>query len=364
MFNVVYGDILEQDVDAIVVPQLPLEGVLSELTSRIYKAAGFQNMMVAYNMAMNKAKAENERLIFADSYNIALSRCEHPLVVITPGLGLKAKHAIHVVVDTKTWWDGQPGSEREQKEYVLFYCYYRALESALDKLNAKSIVFPLLGTSLLGVPIEFSRTVAKSAINSFCKKRGVRGHTPRGWDKDENYKRMEICLVIPFTEKNSKPTASSVDAYNDTGVFLEHERTLADKTKRSGLDRDAFFRKTSYEYLNRIDNDSKMAELLGFGSDVIHRFKSKQSGSGKGSVPKKWRVIALAIGLGLDDYERFEFIRCAGYEYPAEDLDFQVEKILRSGPMGFVMLNEKLCKINPEYDLTKPAKKEDGQKNR
>lgn len=355
--GVLYGDILEYDVEAIAVPQLPLEGVLCEFTRRVYEAAGFRDMTSEYRRAWARAEQEDKRR-HPKFYDLGFRFT--PSILVTPGLKLNAKYVIHITVSETTWWNEQPKFEQEHKEQTLYKCYQEALDFANRELRVKSIALPLLGTSFLGFPQGFSRTIAERAIRAFSHRNIMNLARERKTYKEG----MEIYLVIPLTKGKAKSPKPETDAYDNTDIFLEYERTLADKTKKSGLDRDAFFRKTSYEYLNRIDNDSKMAELLGFGSDVIHRFKSKQSGSGKGSVPKKWRVIALAVGLGLDDYERFEFIRCAGYEYPAEDLDFQVEKILRSGPMGFVMLNEKLCKINPEYDLTKPAKKQDDQKNK
>lgn len=105
---------------------------------------------------------------------------------------------------------------------------------------------------------------------------------------------------------------------------------------------------------NEISPLKTIAQLIDFSESRISRFKNSQKGSR--SVPHKHRVIALAVAMKLNDYDRFEFIRCSGYEYPADERDFQVEKIMRSGITDFNEVNSTLCAINPTYDLTASVK--------
>lgn len=157
-------------------------------------------------------------------------------------------------------------------------------------------------------------------------------------------------LVIPFR----KPFA---DTFADADIFVEYEHRLAGEMQISGLGKEEYCREKVYEYLGKIDGDSRMAELINYTASGISRFRTGHSKNGNGYCPHRHRVIALAVGMGLSDYERFEFIRCSGYEYPISNLDYQVEKIIRSGIKGFNKINEELCGINPDYALDAPVKK-------
>ena len=173
-------------------------------------------------------------------------------------------------------------------------------------------------------------------------------------------------IIKPILKKNTlneiiKPgyiEKLSPERRFDWSCFIEYERLFEKSIERSGLGKKEFCRKKCYKYLCCIENASKLSNMLGFGSEVITRFKNKQSGLKGGYIPHKKRVIALAIGMELSDYERFEFIRCSDYEYPSEKLDIQVESIIRSGIENFNIINEKLCEIDPDNDLSAPLKKE------
>lgn len=359
-YKVIYGDILEYEVDAIVVPQVPHEGMLSELTTRIYEAAGFQNMMLAYQSAKHKAEREiAEEYSFVDVETICDMDCP-PIVVVTSGFNLKAKNAIHICVRTTNWWDAQADSERKEKEYILYRCYYAVLECAHKEICAKSVALSLLGTDLLGYPQEVSRSIAEKAVTDWLKE-NIPLLPPDCGKGDEAFLKrwkgiddpIKIYIVIPF-EIPRKNTASVSDAYGNTDSFVKFEKILAQKIEGSKYDKDGFFRDTVYNYLNEISPLKTIAQLIDFSESRISRFKNSQKGSR--SVPHKHRVIALAVAMKLNDYDRFEFIRCSGYEYPADERDFQVEKIMRSGITDFNEVNSTLCAINPTYDLTASVK--------
>lgn len=382
-YKVVYGDILEQDVDAIVVPQVPHEGILSELTARIYNAAGYQNMMVAYQSAKYEAEQKISKELSRFDIVSGIEIDSHPIVAVTPGFDLKAKHAIHICVRAENWWDGQFESERKEKEFILYQCYHAVLECAHKTLCAKSIALPLLGTSLLGFPEEFSRIAAESSASGWLKEylpplpqnctQNDKAFIDRWHGRDDP---MKIHIVIPRCVKpeapkalkpaanvpkhNSAPENNNVPEYDDAYIetFLEYEKTFENSIERSGKSRKEYCRIKCAEYLRRIDNPSKLSRSLGFQPSVITRFSNAVSGQGSGNIPKKKRVIALAIGMALSDYERFEFIRCSGNDYPFEKLDDQVETVIRSGIKSFKLINKKLCEIDPDYDLSAPLKKE------
>lgn len=390
MLKVVRGDILEQKVDAIVVPQVPQEGLLCELTTRIYNAAGYQNMMVGYNMAKASAKSEREKDIKAlFRGEIPPSPWETPpLVVVTPGFDLNAKYAIHVCVNATNWWDGQPESERTEKDYFLNRCYNAVLDCAYDKLGVKSIAMPLLGTSLLGFPKEFSRMIAERVIRSWLK-----AHTPpltpdfkvgdeaftrrwRGLDSP-----MTIYIVLPFTNAKTKPTATPAPVYvkpaviptphktpepdgdDDSRLYEDYDKfdKRFDKARKklSGRKLDEYNKKICLEYFSRIPNAAELAKFLGFDKSCITRYKNYFAGLSNKSKPKPKRLIALAIGMRLNSYERYEFFRCATNMYPYDDRIFNhTEKIIRKGTKLFDHINKELCKIDPKFDLTNDKKEQ------
>lgn len=351
--EVVYGDILEQDIEAIVVPEIAGVSIRCELTARIYEAAGYQDMLCEYcnNLYKNRSseKLQNDNDIDYHKLNEICTEAElHSTITVTSGFDLKANYAIHLDICEENWQDSQDDWERYHKECTLSNCYADTLDH-VNKIGVRSIAFPVLGTCFLGVPEDFARLVAENAISSW-----LNAHN----ESDDNF--IKVYLVIPYNQKPKalkapKPAAGEFE-YDD--IFAEYERTFEKNIQQSGLTQKEFCRGKCAEYLRRIDKDSRLAKSLGLKPYVITRFNNAINGKGKGNIPKKKRVIALAIGMGLSDYERFEFIRCSGNDYPYEELDNQVETVIRSGIKTFKLINKKLCEINPDYNLSASLKKE------
>lgn len=349
LYEIVYGDITKLDVEAIVVPESVSEPEPCEITKNIYKAAGFRNLANEYFVKINKPRTpvvlEDDEIDYEQIGIMAAQAELHSTITVTKGYGLKAKYAIHLDVREiiEEWDEGQFATDYYKNQSVIYNCYADALDSA-EKLGVHSVAFPLIGACVLGFQEDYARLIAEYAIAV---------HPDCLLDDGEL---MTAYLVIPYKKplENEKPN----DLYSDADCFVQYERTLSEKVNNSGLRRDEFFKETCYDYLNRIENDSKLADILNINSGVISRFRSAQSKTGSGSVPRnRKRIIGMAIAMGLSDYERFEFIRCTGNEYPAEKLDYQVEKIIRSGIASFAKINEELCRINPAYDLTDSSNK-------
>lgn len=404
-FSVVYGDILEQEVEAIVVPHLYRETRASELTARIYQAAG-ANMEAAYRYASQVAFKEK-----VESYHpLMFTEKNYPLASATPGFGLKAICAVHVNLHAEKWQNEQTDAECAAYTNKLLNCYYTALECAIDKLGVKSVALPLLGTSLLGVPPYVSRIAAERAAASYISKwrwRGNGGDTikilivipndlktqalkapepavrprPRksaAFDLDTPVFKRHAPVLPKLAAPAPKPTAPSEnndvfdedtfidDTFKDGAfiyhdVFEEFETRLSKKIKNSGKTKNEYHMDTCLDYLDCLNapgKKSELAKMLNFNQSTLTKFLDAVKGYG-GNIPRdKKRIIAIAIGIGLedDDYGRFEFIRCSGFDYPSDLLDRQVEKIIRSGARNFRYINEKLCKINPDFDLTQPLR--------
>ncbi len=116
--NIVKGDILEIEADAIVISANPSACVGGELGKKGTSA-------------------------------------------ITPGFKLKSRYVIHTV--PSTWYGGY---EKEAK--YLTRCYWSALEIASEK-ELNSVAFVLLGTGYNRVPVDDACKIARDAINGWLE---------------------------------------------------------------------------------------------------------------------------------------------------------------------------------------------------
>ena len=192
--EVVYGDILEQNVEAIVVPEIAGCSVRCELTARIYEAAGYQNMLCEYSGNLRE-KSNASRLQIDDDIDyyklneICTEANLHPIITVTSGFDLKANYAIHLDISEENWQYSQDDWDRYHKESTLSNCYADALY-CVKKLNVRSIAFPVLGTCFLGIHEDFARLIAENAISSW-----LNAHNR------PNEASINVYLVIPYNRK-------------------------------------------------------------------------------------------------------------------------------------------------------------------
>ena len=139
--KIVRNDITKMEADAIVNTANPRPQVGDGVDSRIYEAAGFEQLL-----------AEREKIGYIQRGDAAA----------TPGFNLPAGYIIHAV--GTSWSDGNHG-ERE----ILKSAYSRSLKLA-EELKCKSIAFPLLSSGNYGFPKEEALKIALDTINSFLMK--------------------------------------------------------------------------------------------------------------------------------------------------------------------------------------------------
>lgn len=356
-FEFLHGDILEQEVEAIVVPEIADARIKCEFTAGIYEAAGYTEMdnAYAYQILSEKKRNIKKGIVVEDEDDIDWAEIErinfeaglHSRISVTSGYNLKAKYAIHIDIREEIWRNDQNDIEELfHKDSTIYYCYKDALDCAKE-LGVRSVAFPLLGTCFLRFPKEHAKNIGKDAVSS--------------WLSDPLNYLEKVYIVIP-TQKTSgyiTPLGYDAETLITPPYIMEYEKIFEKSIEQSGSDIKEFSVKKCREYLQGIDKPSRLAKELGLGPEVITRFKNKLDNLKNGHIPHKKRVIALAIGMGLSDYQRFEFIRCSGYDYPSEKLDIQVEAIIRSGVKKFELINKMLCDNNPDNDLSAPLKKTD-----
>lgn len=108
-----------------------------------------------------------------------------------------------------------------------------------------------------------------------------------------------------------------------------------------------YFIQKCFDHYKRKGTFSELAEKTYYSSSNITKLKN----GGTKKVTKKGKAIALAVAMGLSDYERFVFINCTDNEYPADKMDFLIERLISEGKRDITELREALYNINEAYDL-------------
>ncbi|MBP2674640.1 MAG: O-acetyl-ADP-ribose deacetylase [Deltaproteobacteria bacterium] len=139
--DLVLGDIVRQDVDAIVNAANPTLLGGGGVDGAIHRAGG--------------------PAILEECQTIRTVRGECPRgeAVFTSGGRLPARYVIHAVGPV---WQGGDHGEAE----VLASCYRNALRIAA-KLGARTVAFPSISTGAYGYPLGEAATVALLAVSSF-----------------------------------------------------------------------------------------------------------------------------------------------------------------------------------------------------
>ncbi len=166
-FEVIKGDITEQNVDAIVnAANSSLLGG-GGVDGAIHRAAGHELVMECRE----------------------LHGCKTGQAKITKGYKLPAKWVIHTV--GPVWQGGNKGEEG-----LLAACYRNSLELAV-KNDTKTIAFPSISTGAYRFPVERAAVIAITEIKRFLQ---MDSNIEKVWlvcfDEDTYQKYQEICCKI------------------------------------------------------------------------------------------------------------------------------------------------------------------------
>ena len=313
-FKIITGDFLEQEAEIMVIPTSKRSAhPYTAVSERVYQVAGYSKM---YDARENFGE---------------LSPGD---IVVTPGFDLNVQHVIHVCIPTV-----HVNNDLKASIYALKKCYRKALEYAEEK-EAKSISFPFMGK---GFYPEAAKSIASDTIRNYLRSR-------------------ESCMTVYFvippsyepvyedqTKSESPVTENYIDCYTEYDIRFEED------FRNSGLSRDTFCREYVDKLLtDRITNAEQLANAIDYDKGNLCKFRNGQT-----LKPKKHRVIAMAIGMGLSDEERYNFIRSVGYnKYPEDERDRIVEKLMRSERRDFESVNNELCRINPDFALNAKSRKD------
>lgn len=316
-FKVVTGDILDYPCDAVVISS----EAYSPSERRVLLAAGIDNCSDIMQQ---------------------LSDCSFGNILIENQTTLKSKYL--VIGKLPKSYEVDKCVFPPARSYIRRVCFNAIDFACSAKLG--SIAFLLMG--------EYINEKAESVMIQAIRSR-LEFHASL----------MDVVLVKPLrrvpvfvgndalsseTEKGSSPDIS--------GVFSRYDREFENSVKASGLESSDYCRKRLTEILNlHIESLEKLALEINYDKSSISKLRS-----GRIRKPQKHRVIALAIGMKLSDKERYEFIRCANYQYPADERDRLVESLIRGGVTDFDEINTRLISADPQYSLDKNIRQAPNQK--
>lgn len=327
-------------VDAMVVPANKRPIVGCGLDSKMFMAAGFDEVM-RQRVAMG---------------NLHIGQAKE-----TDGFRL-AKYLIHTA--TPIWLGGT--SDECQK---LKNCYINSIKCA-DRLGLKSIAFPLLSAGNMKFPRGTAVETALEAIDERlnihdsldvylvkrlsdeCKEaeKGLYLYENRdtpmeilldkqkildaeGPNEEAVYyytlvtRQIEIKAAKEAQEKNTEKELSKYLAENPNGDITEYKR------------------ERFYKYFETCGKSAaELARLVNCDKSTLSRIKS-----GKTKAPNKGTIVALSVAMELSAEERYDFINCSGYSYPVYDVDFRIEQYLHNGYKTIRAINEAIWVITNEY---------------
>lgn len=369
------GDILGFDVDAIVVPHAPSDRMpwcdyddfdLWDVTLDVFsRSTDMENMMKKYVLFHGNGYNIND---YIDENDIKDGRMifrpeKYPEITVSQCCGLPVKYVFHVCV--RPYLSYLINSDdyslcAKMEKYMLSRCYWMALNCAAGK-DVKKIAFPLFSTDC---PKEIAYETAHSVPQKWLdenKEREISKNPPHGSAlnrlmaiMNRQAAEMEIYIVEPQGIDIDRMKAWSKDPSAHRPFVSEYELRLEREMAAFDGDADAFrasFIKICFDnYIKQNRYLSRLVKLISYS--LAYKFRDDPS-----MHPHKHRVIAVAVGMGLSDYERFAFIRCAGYEeYPEDERDFLVEKLISEGKRDFHELNDALIDKDPSYALDAEVK--------
>lgn len=327
-FTIVRQDITRMQVDAIVNAANTDLAMGGGVCGAIFKAAGPAKLQAACDK---------------------VSPIKTGGAAITPGFDLPAKFVIHAAGPVYRHWNA------EQNEHLLRSAYTESLRLA-HRHNCKSIAFPLISSGIYGYPKDEALQVATAAIKDFL-----------------NHHDMDVYLAIfdRVAFAVSEELLGAVESYIDenyVGAHHVHRRELLEAEYKAmsdamfslsfagaapmaspkGLDDliDELDEPFNTTLLRLIDAKGKTDAQVYKRANIDRKLFSKIR-TGKGYMPGKRTILALAIALELTLDEANDLLERAGYALShSQKFDVIVEFFIISGKYDIFEINEVLFKYD------------------
>lgn len=327
-FTIIRQDITRMQVDAIVNAANTDLAMGGGVCGAIFKAAGAARLQAACSQLAPIKTGE---------------------AVITPGFDLPAKFVIHAAGPVYRHWSAG------ESERLLRSAYTESLKLA-HRHHCESVAFPLISSGIYGYPKDEALQVATAAIRDF-----LAGHD------------MDVYLVIfdRVAFAVSEELLGAVESYIDENYAAAHTprrrelleaeyRAMRDAVKAppfagtaptaasKGLDDligelDEPF---NTALLRLIDTKGKTDAEVYKRANIDRKLFSKIR-TGKGYVPRKRTILALAIALELTLPETDDLLEKAGYALShSQKFDVIVEYFIVSRKYDIFEINEVLFRYD------------------
>jgi O-acetyl-ADP-ribose deacetylase (regulator of RNase III) len=276
--------------------------------------------------------------------------------VITPGFGLPAKYIIHAAGPVYRQWN------KEQNETFLRSCYTSSLNLAAEN-GCESIAFPLISSGIYGYPKKEALAVATSAIvdwlvdgdldvylavfdkeafdvsekllgdvESYIDEHYVDAHRVRR----EQRLHAEPQTIEDIEFLDIRYCASKVMAYAPTEIPADRIDDLVGNL-------DEPFNDT----LLRLIDAKGEKDVDVYKRANINRKLFSKIRTGKGYMPSKRTIIALALALRLTLKETDDLLERAGYALSHSQMfDVIIEYFIINGKYDIFEINEVLFKYD------------------
>ena len=334
-YKCINGDLLEQYVDAIVIPANYKPKACGALDKLVYKLAGEEDMI-------------NERKKIG---KIDVGKC-----AITPGFKLRQK-IIHAVT---------PSYITKDSDVLLRMCYDNALKLAHSK-GIKTIAFPLLGAGNMGFPYKEACEIAELALNSVYARQNFykiflvekeESIAQKALKKDYyDYYEGLLADMDAVADHENKEQAEYIHALytqmrKDKEQWEKHQKEREKYKKQLELEKlckttDEFNGTILKQMLTKYKDKYRSIDMLSQDSEVPNLDKMVR---GERSINHE-HAIKLALQLELEPIEFREFVQLVtGTMFPKDLFDRVVIECI-------MMNNYNYYYIEAEYNKTIDIKK-------
>lgn len=322
-FTIVRQDITKMQVDAIVNAANTSLIMGGGVCGAIFKAAGAVKLQLACAKAAPVKTGE---------------------AAITPGFNLPSKYVIHAVGPV------YKRQSAEQSEILLRSAYAKSLDLALEN-GCESIAFPLISSGIYGYPKEEALQTAVAAIKEFLAEHDMEVYLAIFDRASFSVSEKLLGTVESYIDENYVDT-HSVDKREVSDMLCETTQLLLGEPgsamKLSGLDDlvDDLDEPFNTTLLRLIDAKGKTDSEVYKRANIDRKLFSKIR-TGKGYMPGKRTILALAVALELTLEETDDLLKRAGYALShSRKFDVIVEFFIVSGKYDIFEINEVLFKYD------------------
>lgn len=383
-FKVVKGDLLDQKVDAIVVPSRPNMGLEGGLGQDIADITGDK-----IKKQIDEMDPETRIINFGEAsepFDVDNLPCKKLIFVTTPRYPsqddiineVKESKKSKNKSGTKEEKSQSKNEKKEEEDYrdrlgraktELKNCYISALEIAYD-FGLRSVAFPLLSSGVYKFPKYMAAELAIKGINEF-------------FAEDEDYKCMEVSLVIKFASTFKACRDPEHDAFKDLDEnVIQSGHLVSERSEQFKRNNDkelryslGWYNEKNKDYVEDFVDDkinkpkTKKGFLISFYyymvmtctqpedcyKGIISRQAFDKIRTGK-SLPQKYTLIAMLINANFEFYIIKDLVKRLGFSFEHIGKDKIIKEEYEKGN-DVRGINEELIENGfeplPTYDKTK-----------